>query len=133
MPALLKQLRGHGLVLSAAGDQLLVQPRSALTEPLRETIRASKAAILGELEDEASATRKARQAKVERELRAHPERKRAFDVADAPLKAAPGEPVSVVLAVRHGEQILSGELRIPRERWDLVAFVALMESPERPQ
>jgi hypothetical protein len=66
-------------------------------------------------------------------LRAHPERKRAFDVADAPLKAGPGAPVSVVVAVRHGEQILSGELHIPRERWDLAAFIALMESPERQQ
>jgi len=82
---------------------------------------------------EAAATREVRQAKVERELRAHPERKRAFDVADAPIKAYPGEPVSVVQALRHGQQILSGELRIPRERWDLAAFVALMESPERPQ
>jgi hypothetical protein len=41
--------------------------------------------------------------------------------------------VSVVLAVRHGEQILSGELHTPRERWGLAAFIALLDSPERRQ
>jgi hypothetical protein len=84
-------------------------------------------------EAEATAHREVRQAKVERELRAHPERQRAFDVADALLDAARGDPVSMVLAIRHGAQILSGELHIPRERWDLAAFVAVMNSPERQQ
>jgi hypothetical protein len=83
--------------------------------------------------DETTAAREARQAKVEQELQAHPEQKRAFDVADAPLNAGAGASISVVLAVRHGEQILSGELHIPRERWDFTVFIALMESPERQQ
>ena len=131
--ARLAQLRDQGLTLQAAGEQLFVEPRSAITEPLRETIRANKTAILRDLEADTAARREARQAKVEAVLLAHPEQQRAFDVVDAPLKAGSGAPVSVVLAVRHGEQILSGELRIPRERWHLAAFVALMESPERPQ
>jgi hypothetical protein len=83
--------------------------------------------------DEATTAREARQAKVEAVLLAHPEQQRAFDVVDAPLKAGPGEPISVVLAVRNGDQIISGELAIPRERWDLKAFLALMDPPVRQQ
>jgi hypothetical protein len=66
-----------------------------------------------ELENEAVRARNARQDKVERDLRAHPMDRYALDLAAVPLKAAPGAPVSVVLAVRHGEQILSGEILIP--------------------
>jgi hypothetical protein len=49
------------------------------------------------------------------------------------FKGSPGEPVSVVLAVRHGDQILSGEVLVPRERWDLEAFLSVMEGPEQQQ
>jgi len=83
--------------------------------------------------DEVTAAREARQARVEAKLLAHPELRRAFDVVDAPLTFGPGEPVSVVLAVRCGEQILSGEVLVPRERWDLRAFLAVMEAPELQQ
>jgi hypothetical protein len=39
-----------------------------------------------------------------------------------------------VLAVRHGEQILSGELRIPRERWDPRLFLHTIDPPaQKPQ
>jgi hypothetical protein len=48
-------------------------------------------------------------------------------VAEPPPKAEPGEPVSIMLAVRSGADILSGELRIPRERWDVAAFIALVD------
>ena len=41
------------------------------------------------------------------------------------------EPVSVMLAVRYGEDIISGELHIPRERWDADAFVTVMEGSKR--
>jgi hypothetical protein len=85
-----------------------------------------------ELEGEAVRARNARQDKVERELRAHPMRRYAVDLADVPLKAAPGAPLSVVLAVRHGEQILSGEILIPRERWDFGAFQAIL-APAAPE
>jgi hypothetical protein len=50
-----------------------------------------------------------------------------FDVTGAPLEAAPGDSVSVVLAVRHGEHILSGELHIPRERWDMTLLLRTLE------
>jgi len=69
-----------------------------------------------------------RLAKVERELQGHPGHRVAFDVVDVPLAgSAEGESVSVVLAVRHGDHILSGELRVPRERWDMAAFVAVVD------
>jgi hypothetical protein len=35
--------------------------------------------------------------------------------------------VSVVLAVRHGEHILSGEQQIPRERWDMAVFLRTVD------
>lgn len=70
-----------------------------------------------------------RRAKVEKQLLSHPELRRAFDVADAPLKSGLGDPISVVLAVRHGEQILSGELHIPRERWDMALFLRTVDNP----
>jgi hypothetical protein len=83
--------------------------------------------------DPAIRARSARQAKVEAVLRAHPEQQRAFDVADTPPQAEPGEPISVMVAIRHGEQILSGEVLVPRENRNVAAFVALMEAPEQPQ
>lgn len=70
---------------------------------------------------------------MEGELRAHPALRLAFDVADAPLQGGAGEPVSVVVAVRHGGEMVSGEVLVPRERWDLAAFVACLEAPERHQ
>jgi TubC N-terminal docking domain len=47
--ALLTELRSAGLRLSSRGDQLLVEPKSALTEDLRALIRGNKAVILREL------------------------------------------------------------------------------------
>ena len=40
--------------------------------------------------------------------------------------------MSVVVAVRHGDQILRGEVLVPRERWDVTIFVACLDAPERP-
>jgi hypothetical protein len=37
----------------------------------------------------------------------------------------------VVLAVRHGEQILSGELHIQRERWDPTLFLRFLRDQEK--
>ena len=41
--------------------------------------------------------------------------------------------MSVVVAVRHGDQILRGEVLVPRERWDVTIFVACLDAPERPE
>jgi hypothetical protein len=120
-------LREHGLRLHVVGEQLVVAPRSALTDELRALIRAQKRSILNELEGTSETQREARQVKVEAELRAHPDLRLVFDVADAPLSAGVNEPVSVVVAVRHGEHILSGELHIPRERWDMSLFLSTVD------
>ena len=45
----LAELRARGLMLRAAGDQLLVEPRTLLTGELRAVIRAEKPSILREL------------------------------------------------------------------------------------
>jgi hypothetical protein len=127
--ALLEQLRNEGLRLRVAGDQILVEPRGALTESLRATIRANKIELLRDLAHEAICAQERRYTKVEGELQAHPERLRAFDVMDPPLAAAPGEPLSVVLAIRYGDQMLSGEVLVPRERWDLGAFIECLDTP----
>lgn len=177
MPAVAR-LRSAGLRLTAQGDTLLVEPRSALTDELRALIKAHKTEILEALAaegvvgpgevlcrecshfdartgakpdgwcrryreetwssvpftclgyepaDEAERAREARQARVEADLRANPDKRVCFEVAGAPLKGSPGEPVSVMLAVRHGDQILSAELHIPRERWDIKEFIATVD------
>jgi hypothetical protein len=123
----LAQLREHGLQLQVLGEQLLVAPRSALTDELRALIRAQKRGILSELAGASETQRAARQTKVEAKLHTHPELHVAFDVANADLHTGPGEPVSVVLAVRHGEHILSGELHIPGELWDMALFLSMVD------
>ena len=86
-----------------------------------------------EAKDDAVRARESRQARAEGELRAHPDQRLAFDVVDAPLTAGPGATVSVVLAVRHGAQFLSGELHVPREQWNPALFLSTVtESTVRP-
>jgi len=76
-----------------------------------------------EAQDAAVRALEARRSRVEGELRAHPELRIAFEAVDAPLSAGPAKPVSVMIAVRHGEQIVSCEMRVPRERWDAAAIL----------
>jgi hypothetical protein len=100
---------------------------------MRTLIANRKADLLAELDRARHSTREERRTWVEAELRAIPEKRVAFHVIDAPTKAEPGAPVSVVLAVRHGEHILTGEMRIPRQRWDLALFLRTIDpSQERP-
>jgi hypothetical protein len=77
--------------------------------------------------DHAERALEARRQRVADQLRTNPDKRVCFEVADAPLNGSPGEPVSVVLAVRHGDQILTGELHIPRERWDMKAFLTTID------
>ena len=75
-----------------------------------------------------------RRAKVEGRLLADKTLRVAFDVENVPLVAGPGEPVSVLLAVRTAQGVVSGALQIPRERWDPVLFAQTLEqTAERPQ
>jgi hypothetical protein len=98
-----------------------------VTPELRALIANRKGDLLAELDHTKHDGREARQTKVEAKLRTHPEMRVAFDMTDIPLEGWSGEPVSVVLAVRHGDTILSGELHIPAERWDMRAFLAVVD------
>jgi len=57
--SLLTQLRGYGLTVSVSGQTLRVEPGSSLTSEIRNTIRANKATILRELEQEVRAEHEA--------------------------------------------------------------------------
>lgn len=131
--SVLARLRDHGLRVHLDAGQLLVAPRSALTDELRALIRSQKGSILNELADALDTQRAKRQAKVEADLQANPDLRVAFDVADVPLNPGSGRMLSVVLATRHHEHILSGELHIPRERWDMSLFLRTVDrGSERP-
>lgn len=132
--ALIQRLADAGVRLSPNGDRLRVQaPPGAVTPELRALIANRKGDLLAELDRGRHDAREARQARVETELRARADLRVVFDVAEAPMKAEPGAPVSVMLAVRHGEHILSGELHIPRERWDVALFMRTVDpGQERP-
>jgi uncharacterized membrane protein len=57
--ALVVRLREQGLRLKPAGQNLIVEPRSALTDALRELIKRNKPEILRELADEARRSHRA--------------------------------------------------------------------------
>jgi hypothetical protein len=127
--AVIRQLADAGIRLSPNGDRLHVEAKpGAVTPELRALLANRKVDLLAELDHARQDARDSRQAKVEAELRARRDLRVAFDVTEAPLKAAPGDPVSVVLAVRHREHILSGELHIPRKRWDMALFLRMVDS-----
>ena len=127
--ALIHRLADAGIRLSSNGDRLHVEAQpGAVTPELRALIVNRKDDLVAELSRDRNDAREARHGKVEAELRARPELRVAFDVVDAPVTAAPGTPVSVVLAVRHGEHILSGELHVPRERWGMALFLRTVDT-----
>jgi len=110
--ALLAQLRSAGLRLTSRGDQLLVEPKTALTGELRTMIRDNKALILRELAENSPpsftpAQEAARQGVLAR-LAAHPDVTRAFETRFE------GDTLIVALAVRG---IGTCELAIPTERF----------------
>lgn len=132
--ALIRHLAQAGIRLSPNGDRLRVEAKpGTVTSDLRAIIANRKSDLLAELDQAHCGERESRQAKVEAELASHPERRVAFDVTGAALNAANGHPVSVMLAVRHGEQILSGELLIPRGKWDLRGLLATVETAHVPK
>lgn len=75
----------------------------------------------------------ARRRNVVEMLRGDPARRYAYDVAGAsPIGAAAG-PVSVMLALRDSAgAIVTGELTVPAERWDMAAFFACWDAQGRP-
>lgn len=60
---------------------------------------------------------------VQEELRKNPELRVHADVSDAPMNSETGAPLSVALALRHGERIICFEMHMPRERWDRAHFL----------
>lgn len=126
----LAKLRAKGLMLRAAGNQVLVEPCTLLTDELRALIRQHKPEILETLSAEAVLEGRRRQ--VEERLRSQPALRRAFDIAGAPLTPEPGPPVSLVLAVRTDLGIVSGELHVPREKFDAVLIIQALEAAGRP-
>lgn len=131
--ALIRQLAAAGVRVFPNGERLRVEAKpGAVTPVLRALIANRKTDLLAEL-DRAKDAREARRATVETALRFRPELRVAFDVAEAPMTAEPGAPISVMLAVRHGEHILTGELHIPRQRWDMALFLHTVDpGQERP-
>jgi hypothetical protein len=73
--------------------------------------------------DQAADAIEERRRRVEEHLRAHPEQQCTFDIVNAPMRPEPGEPVSVVRAVRQGDNIVSDEVLIPREQFDFALFL----------
>jgi len=111
--ALATELRAKGFSLSLDGGKLLVAPSEQLTDELRDLIRAHKLELVDEL-----SRLEARRERVERHLLDDPTIRTDADVEGVPLDKTPGDPISVVIAVRTPQGIVSGELLIPREKWD---------------
>ena len=123
---LLATLRNVGLQLRAQGDQLYVEPREALTDELRQTIRAHKPELLLELTEESERSRAAAAEGAHQEviarLEAHPDIQRAF------VTRHDGGVLVVTLAVRH---VGTCELHIAADRvhgpQDWAALIACLE------
>ena len=74
-----------------------------------------------------------RRTKVADWLRADPALRYAFDVADIPAAGRPAGPVSVMLGLRDQDgRIITGELLVPADKWDMAAFLAYWEAQGKP-
>lgn len=83
--------------------------------------------------DPAARALEGRQRKVADMLRANPGLRYAYDVEGATPTGGPSGPVSVMLALRDATgSIITGELTVPGERWNLAAFVAYWNAQGRP-
>jgi hypothetical protein len=74
----------------------------------------------------------ARRQKVEAQLLANPKLRMAADVTDAPMRPEAGRPVSIVVAIKTPQGIVSGELEAPRERFDTGVFFAYLREIGEP-
>ena len=120
-PDLLHALQGQGLRVWAKGDRLLVAPKERITDETRALIRAHKAELLAALSDPLpDAAAEARRQRVLAILAEKPGDQRAY-LTD--MEADP-DAVILVLAIRG---LGTCELRIPRDKWDGVLFLELLE------
>ena len=127
--AILARLTSAGMrirVDPADPGRLLLAPQERLTDDLLEMVRQNKSALLVALRRPQEHDLEPRRQVVSDQLRAEPALRYAFDVRGAsPASPAPG-PVSVMLGLRDADgQIVTGELRIPTEKWPgLAVFTA---------
>ena len=122
---LLPELRSAGLRLTARGDQLLVEPKTALTDELRRVIKARKADLLRELAAESpahpaavapvtAAQELARQGVLD-DLRDLPHVQRALRYRQE------GDVVILTVGIRG---VGTCELSVPAEKFDLAMLLA---------
>jgi hypothetical protein len=130
-PDVLAHLSRLGVRLMREGDALVAGPRSALTDEARGLIRAHKAELLAALPSDGGddplpdPAAEARRQRVLAMLAERPGIRYAV-VVDNPE----ADPVIVALAIRDAMQdgsIVTCELRIPREKWDGVLFLEMLE------
>lgn len=118
-PDVLARLAAEGIRLSPLPDgRLWVEPAELLTDELRGLIRAHRADLIAAIDAGAVSARSAPDSWALDVLDAHP---------DAPYGAhvdTTTDPVRVVVAIRG---IALCEVLIPRERWDGVRFLELLE------
>jgi hypothetical protein len=120
---LMARLTAAGVKLTANGEDLLAEPRAALTDELRTLIRAHKAEILDSLA-EVKRGREERHRRVEELLAAEPDRKRVaiFDLNQNP---------AYVLCTIGIRGVGSCELCIPRDKYDPWAVLDALQRAEQ--
>ena len=127
--AILDRLTAAGMrvrIDPADPGRLLLAPQERLTDDLLDMVRQNKAALLAALRGSQEHDLEPRRQVVADQLRADRALRYAFNVRGAsPASPAPG-PVSVMLGLRDGNgRIVTGELRIPTEKWPgLAVFTA---------
>lgn len=120
-PDLLHTLQGQGLRVWVEDDRLLVAPKARITDETRRLIREHKAELLAALAVPlADPAAEARRQQVLGMLANNPEARYA---ALTDMQSDP-EAVLLTLAVRGRATC---DLRIPREKWDGVLFLELLE------
>lgn len=120
-PNVLAHLTAAGLKLTPLRDgRLWVEPKSRLTDELRVLIRTHKPELLAALDPGWGDAVEDRRNRVLAALEANPQKKIA---ALADVEADPRN-VIVTLAIR---SCATCELAIPREKWDGVLFLELLD------
>jgi hypothetical protein len=128
-------LREYGLQFSVtgdAGDVLRVEPRTALTDELRELIRTNKAAILRELAEQAATGSRPsdlkRQERIDRAIRMLQEAASGRAAFIAGQEEGGIVPITIVIRSKH--ELVAGELAIPQDRWDPALFLRFLQDQD---
>jgi len=120
-PDILVRLHAVGVSLSRRGDKLIATPKAAVTPEILDLIRAHKPELLSALTDPLpDPAAEARRQRVLAMLADHPEARCAV-LSD--MRADPGV-VLLTMAIRG---VATCELRIPREKYDGVLLLDLIE------